>query len=200
MCLMCSVRICCVESNKWESKNKDFIWSFLWATSTMRQVSFPVCVINYSLFICCCAWIIHTFHSSCALSSQRPESVNVSVCRPQESDGSLPYLLVLCGDHGMSETGSHGGSSEPEVNTPLLLISPAFKRKGKLHHSCRNSNWRGGFDSFYSQGRAFFSLSVRSVNTISHAASAAPTRLFFFERKDWRHSGNMNKLQLHIET
>ncbi|XP_042274748.1 GPI ethanolamine phosphate transferase 2 [Thunnus maccoyii] len=48
---------------------------------------------------------------------------------PKEAEGSLPYLLVLCGDHGMSETGSHGGSSEPEVNTPLVLISPAFKRK-----------------------------------------------------------------------
>uniref|UniRef100_A0A671Y9C8 Phosphatidylinositol glycan anchor biosynthesis class G (EMM blood group) n=1 Tax=Sparus aurata TaxID=8175 RepID=A0A671Y9C8_SPAAU len=47
----------------------------------------------------------------------------------KEAEGSLPYLLVLCGDHGMSETGSHGGSSEPEVNTPLVLISPAFKRK-----------------------------------------------------------------------
>ncbi|XP_013865861.1 GPI ethanolamine phosphate transferase 2 [Austrofundulus limnaeus] len=47
----------------------------------------------------------------------------------KEEEGSLPYLLVLCGDHGMSETGSHGGSSEPEVNTPLVLISPAFKRK-----------------------------------------------------------------------
>nr|XP_020490058.2 GPI ethanolamine phosphate transferase 2-like [Labrus bergylta] len=50
----------------------------------------------------------------------------------KEADGSLPYLLVLCGDHGMSETGSHGGSSEPEVNTPLVLISPAFKRKGGM--------------------------------------------------------------------
>ncbi|CAB1337396.1 unnamed protein product, partial [Coregonus sp. 'balchen'] len=29
----------------------------------------------------------------------------------------------------MSETGSHGGSSEHEVNTPLVLISPAFKKK-----------------------------------------------------------------------
>ncbi|XP_037117534.1 GPI ethanolamine phosphate transferase 2 isoform X1 [Syngnathus acus] len=47
----------------------------------------------------------------------------------KEVEGSLPYLLVLCADHGMSETGSHGGSSEPEVNTPLVLISPAFKRK-----------------------------------------------------------------------
>ncbi|XP_024919017.1 GPI ethanolamine phosphate transferase 2 isoform X3 [Cynoglossus semilaevis] len=47
----------------------------------------------------------------------------------KQTEGALPYLLVLCGDHGMSETGSHGGSSEPEVNTPLVLISPAFRRK-----------------------------------------------------------------------
>ncbi|XP_058253260.1 GPI ethanolamine phosphate transferase 2 isoform X2 [Hemibagrus wyckioides] len=46
-----------------------------------------------------------------------------------EVEGRLPNLLVLCGDHGMSETGSHGGSSEPEVNTPLVLISPAFPMK-----------------------------------------------------------------------
>ncbi|XP_045886634.1 GPI ethanolamine phosphate transferase 2 isoform X3 [Micropterus dolomieu] len=50
----------------------------------------------------------------------------------KEADGSLPYLLVLCGDHGMSETGSHGGSSEPEVNTPLVLVSPTFKRKVEM--------------------------------------------------------------------
>lgn len=68
-----------------------------------------------------------------ALSEQqRRGSPLTCVCSPQEAEGSLPYLLVLCGDHGMSETGSHGGSSEPEVNTPLVLISPAFKRKGKL--------------------------------------------------------------------
>lgn len=48
----------------------------------------------------------------------------------KESEGTLPNLLVLCGDHGMSETGSHGGSSEPEISTPLVLISPAFRRKG----------------------------------------------------------------------
>uniref|UniRef100_A0A3B1JKF2 Phosphatidylinositol glycan anchor biosynthesis class G (EMM blood group) n=1 Tax=Astyanax mexicanus TaxID=7994 RepID=A0A3B1JKF2_ASTMX len=50
----------------------------------------------------------------------------------RESEGSLPNLLVLCGDHGMSETGSHGGSSEPEVSTPLVLFSPAFQRKAGL--------------------------------------------------------------------
>ncbi|XP_073676295.1 GPI ethanolamine phosphate transferase 2-like [Garra rufa] len=50
----------------------------------------------------------------------------------KESEGTLPNLLVLCGDHGMSETGSHGGSSEPEINTPLVLISPTFRRKAGL--------------------------------------------------------------------
>lgn len=45
----------------------------------------------------------------------------------------------------MSETGSHGGSSEPEVNTALVLISPAFKRKGKLYGvSERRANYEYG--------------------------------------------------------
>ncbi|XP_068522190.1 GPI ethanolamine phosphate transferase 2 isoform X5 [Anas acuta] len=51
----------------------------------------------------------------------------------KEGEASLPSLLVVCGDHGMSETGSHGGSSEGEVHTPLLFISSAFeKRSGPL--------------------------------------------------------------------
>ncbi|XP_030327195.1 GPI ethanolamine phosphate transferase 2 isoform X5 [Strigops habroptila] len=50
-----------------------------------------------------------------------------------EEEASLPNLLVVCGDHGMSETGSHGGSSAGEVHTPLLFISSAFeKRSGPL--------------------------------------------------------------------
>ncbi|XP_045384049.1 GPI ethanolamine phosphate transferase 2 isoform X2 [Lemur catta] len=47
----------------------------------------------------------------------------------KERETLLPNLLVLCGDHGMSETGSHGASSTEEVNTPLILISSAFERK-----------------------------------------------------------------------
>ncbi|XP_044912647.1 GPI ethanolamine phosphate transferase 2 isoform X9 [Felis catus] len=46
-----------------------------------------------------------------------------------ERENLSPNLLVLCGDHGMSETGSHGASSMEEVNTPLILISSAFERK-----------------------------------------------------------------------
>lgn len=41
----------------------------------------------------------------------------------------MPSLLVLCGDHGMSEAGGHGASSMEEVNTALVLVSSAFERK-----------------------------------------------------------------------
>ncbi|XP_011792202.1 PREDICTED: GPI ethanolamine phosphate transferase 2 isoform X4 [Colobus angolensis palliatus] len=53
----------------------------------------------------------------------------VTMPRIKERETPLPNLLVLCGDHGMSETGSHGASSVEEVNTPLILISSAFERK-----------------------------------------------------------------------
>ncbi|XP_051026775.1 GPI ethanolamine phosphate transferase 2 isoform X1 [Acomys russatus] len=53
----------------------------------------------------------------------------------KEREILLPSLLVLCGDHGMSETGSHGASSTEEVSTPLILISSAFERKpGDIRH------------------------------------------------------------------
>ncbi|XP_061874112.1 GPI ethanolamine phosphate transferase 2 isoform X4 [Colius striatus] len=59
------------------------------------------------------------------------KKIHISLLSKEQS--SLPNLLVVCGDHGMSETGSHGGSSEGEVHTPLLFISSAFeKRSGPL--------------------------------------------------------------------
>uniref|UniRef100_A0A2K6TTS5 Phosphatidylinositol glycan anchor biosynthesis class G (EMM blood group) n=1 Tax=Saimiri boliviensis boliviensis TaxID=39432 RepID=A0A2K6TTS5_SAIBB len=62
----------------------------------------------------------------------------VTMPRIKERDMALPNLLVLCGDHGMSETGSHGASSMEEVNTPLILISSAFERKpGDIRHPTR---------------------------------------------------------------
>ena len=46
----------------------------------------------------------------------------------QESEA--PSLLVLCGDHGMSDAGSHGGASSAETSTPLVFMSPLFERGG----------------------------------------------------------------------
>ena len=36
---------------------------------------------------------------------------------------------MLCGDHGMSDTGSHGGASYTEIMTPFVFMSPSFPRK-----------------------------------------------------------------------
>uniref|UniRef100_A0A8C7C6C1 Phosphatidylinositol glycan anchor biosynthesis class G (EMM blood group) n=1 Tax=Neovison vison TaxID=452646 RepID=A0A8C7C6C1_NEOVI len=47
----------------------------------------------------------------------------------EERETLVPNLLVLCGDHGMSEAGGHGASSMEELNTALILISSAFERK-----------------------------------------------------------------------
>nr|XP_033772681.1 GPI ethanolamine phosphate transferase 2 isoform X2 [Geotrypetes seraphini] len=47
----------------------------------------------------------------------------------EESDNVLPSLLVLCGDHGMTEAGGHGGSSDEEVHTPLIFVSTVFDKK-----------------------------------------------------------------------
>ncbi|XP_035748276.1 GPI ethanolamine phosphate transferase 2 isoform X2 [Egretta garzetta] len=55
------------------------------------------------------------------------KKIHISLLSKEEA--SLPNLLVVCGDHGMSETGSHGGSSEGEVRTPLLFISSAFEKR-----------------------------------------------------------------------
>ncbi|XP_030327196.1 GPI ethanolamine phosphate transferase 2 isoform X6 [Strigops habroptila] len=55
------------------------------------------------------------------------KKIHISLLSKEEA--SLPNLLVVCGDHGMSETGSHGGSSAGEVHTPLLFISSAFEKR-----------------------------------------------------------------------
>ncbi|XP_072048893.1 GPI ethanolamine phosphate transferase 2-like [Amphiura filiformis] len=47
----------------------------------------------------------------------------------KDQDRNQPTLFVLCGDHGMSETGSHGGASHQEIETPLVFLSSAFKTK-----------------------------------------------------------------------
>ncbi|XP_066942759.1 GPI ethanolamine phosphate transferase 2-like [Macrobrachium rosenbergii] len=37
-----------------------------------------------------------------------------------------PYLVLVCGDHGMSDAGGHGGSSHSEVTTSAMLFSNTF--------------------------------------------------------------------------
>ncbi|XP_070598421.1 GPI ethanolamine phosphate transferase 2 isoform X2 [Erythrolamprus reginae] len=56
--------------------------------------------------------------------------IHKSLLSKEVEEETLPNLLVVCGDHGMSETGNHGGSSESEIRTPSLFVSSAFQRTG----------------------------------------------------------------------
>ena len=46
-----------------------------------------------------------------------------------DQDRERPSLLLLCGDHGMSDAGSHGGASPAEVFTPLVFMSSLFEQQ-----------------------------------------------------------------------
>ncbi|XP_035699343.1 GPI ethanolamine phosphate transferase 2-like [Branchiostoma floridae] len=61
------------------------------------------------------------------------ETIHTTVME-QDSERDLPTLLVLCGDHGMSNAGSHGGASAPETLTTLVFLSSLFSGgKGSSH-------------------------------------------------------------------
>ncbi|XP_060576891.1 GPI ethanolamine phosphate transferase 2-like isoform X3 [Ruditapes philippinarum] len=47
------------------------------------------------------------------------------------------FLLLVCGDHGMSDQGSHGGASDREVLVPAVFLSPSFNRRDKVWKSQR---------------------------------------------------------------
>ena len=38
----------------------------------------------------------------------------------------------MCGDHGMSDHGGHGGASDKETMVPALFISQQFENKGAV--------------------------------------------------------------------
>lgn len=38
-------------------------------------------------------------------------------------------LIVVCGDHGMNDAGSHGGASQSEIKTPFIMLSKLFHGK-----------------------------------------------------------------------
>ena len=51
-----------------------------------------------------------------------------------EAEKSLhSTLLVLCGDHGMTNAGNHGGSAESETSPALVFLSPKLRRMNGSH-------------------------------------------------------------------
>ena len=45
-------------------------------------------------------------------------------------------LFLVCGDHGMSDQGSHGGASRQEVETPFVFMDN--RNNGEWHHSMKS--------------------------------------------------------------
>ena len=48
-----------------------------------------------------------------------------------EEQSGLPPLVVVVGDHGMAEGGSHGGASREEVLVPLVLLGGSLGQGGE---------------------------------------------------------------------
>ena len=51
---------------------------------------------------------------------------------------SARSLILVCGDHGMSDHGGHGGASDKETMVPALFISPQFEKKGVVNKHNHN--------------------------------------------------------------
>lgn len=49
------------------------------------------------------------------------------------NEGLRNTVLILCGDHGMTSNGNHGGSTEAETSAGLVFISPALTKLRLTH-------------------------------------------------------------------
>ncbi|KAF0689997.1 Aste57867_18587 [Aphanomyces stellatus] len=52
-------------------------------------------------------------------------SIRAAIAAQDARRDGLPTLLVLCSDHGMTETGNHGGASIEESSALLLFVLPS---------------------------------------------------------------------------
>lgn len=59
--------------------------------------------------------------------------------RKKQISSSKPTLIVLCGDHGMTEGGNHGGSSFGETSTALVLLSPSIQTTPSIVNTVPNN-------------------------------------------------------------
>ncbi|RUS86939.1 hypothetical protein EGW08_005264 [Elysia chlorotica] len=44
-----------------------------------------------------------------------------------------PSMLIVCGDHGMSDQGGHGGASPGEISVPVIILSPQISNPDPKH-------------------------------------------------------------------
>ncbi|KAJ8294551.1 GPI ethanolamine phosphate transferase 2 [Rhodotorula toruloides] len=60
----------------------------------------------------------------------------------RDAEDGQRSLLVLVGDHGMTEGGNHGGSTEAETSAALLLASPNLRTKAPVPPTRHASSYR----------------------------------------------------------
>uniref|UniRef100_T1K8C0 GPI ethanolamine phosphate transferase 2 C-terminal domain-containing protein n=1 Tax=Tetranychus urticae TaxID=32264 RepID=T1K8C0_TETUR len=76
----------------------------------------------------------HIGHSFGAKSHLLPQKLHemdyvIESIYEKVSAQNEPYLILVTGDHGMTDDGNHGGSSSPEINTGLLFIHTGLLSK-----------------------------------------------------------------------
>ncbi|KAH8548596.1 hypothetical protein BGW37DRAFT_505499 [Umbelopsis sp. PMI_123] len=124
------------------------------------------CIITHFLGVDHCG---HTYGPSHPTLAAKLDEMNTILQRlVQYVDNDT--LLILLGDHGMSVEGDHGGESEEEVMSGLLLHS---KRPLTLSHSTRE---KGNLNKEYFQ-HLFSRIHHSREKTLSYDHDAITTRL-----------------------
>lgn len=73
----------------------------------------------------------HIGHTYGPLSKHLPskliemDEVIKLIYQNMKNNSKIPSLIIVCGDHGMTASGSHGGITQDELLTPLIFISTA---------------------------------------------------------------------------
>ncbi|XP_052774219.1 GPI ethanolamine phosphate transferase 2-like isoform X2 [Mya arenaria] len=62
---------------------------------------------------------------------QEMDKIIQNIYTSLEKKGS-DFLVLVCGDHGMSDQGSHGGASDREVLVPAVFLSPLYKNHKEM--------------------------------------------------------------------
>lgn len=69
---------------------------------------------------------------------QEMDRVIQKIYKSLENQGEK-FLILVCGDHGMSDQGSHGGASDREILVPAVFLSSSYQKYKSSWKSQRDS-------------------------------------------------------------
>lgn len=79
-----------------------------------------------------CEWRLNLNSPNMTPKQQEMDAIVEQLFKAIEGQPHLgDTLLVLCGDHGMTDGGNHGGSAPGETSPALVFISPKFRSISK---------------------------------------------------------------------